>query len=118
MVIEPMPEVLPRDGIPRPVRGFEVLEDDARVFVLLGIVVPHVVIAARTSWARPTSSLKPRVLVGRVIQHQLRNYSNSAAVRFAKESFEVLQGAITWVDLRIVGNVVSIVLEWRRIERK
>src|SRR5260370_22197711 len=44
MRIEAMPVVRMLAGIPRPARGFEILEDDAGIFVLLGRVVPDVVI--------------------------------------------------------------------------
>src|SRR5262245_16791831 len=58
------------------------------------------------------------MLVGGVIEDELCNHTDSAAVRFPKESLEIGQGAIRRVHARVVRGVVTIVLQWRWIERK
>ena len=49
--VEAVPVVLPGDRVPGPVRGLEVLEDDARVAVALGGVAPHVEVAPAAAGA-------------------------------------------------------------------
>src|SRR5262245_19118676 len=58
------------------------------------------------------------MLVGGVIEDELGNDADSAAMRFAQERLEVGQGAVRRMNACVVRYVVTIVLQWRRIERQ
>ena len=118
MAVKPMPVVCVRDRIPRPVRGFEILEDDPRFFVLVCSIAPHVKVAPDAVRLRPSRSLKPGVLVGRVIDDQLGDHANPALVRGPEKCFEVGKRAIRGVHADVIRNVVSVVFERRRIKRQ
>ncbi len=89
MGVEAMPVVRLGDGIPRPVRGFEILEDDARVAILLRRVAPDVEVAPAASGSGPSRALKPDVLVRGVIQHQLGDDAQPAPVGLAQEALKI-----------------------------
>ncbi len=67
--IEPVPVIRFRQRIPRPIRDFEILEDDPRVGVFLRRVAPDVELPSRAARLGPPCALKPRMLVGSVIHH-------------------------------------------------
>lgn len=108
---EAVPVVRLRDRVPAPVRRFEVGEDDARVGVALGRLAPHVEVPMPTAWRRPSCALEPRVLVGGVVDDELGDDSEAAAVGLAQERFEVVESAVVRMDLREIGDVVSVVAE-------
>ncbi len=114
---ESMPVVLARFGVPRPVGRLGVGEDDARVFVLLVRVAPDVVVAKRRRRVG-ASNLKPWVLIRRVVHHQLSDHPQAAAVRRLDEGLEVLQTAVRRQYVHVVGDVVPVVAQRRRIGRQ
>src|ERR1700732_497283 len=81
VVKEAMPEIGLGDRVPGPVGSLEVLEDDARLAVAVRAIAPHVEIALRRARRGLSRSLKPRMLVRRMVQHQLGNDPKAAAVR-------------------------------------
>ena len=87
--IESVPVVGLRLAIPGPVRMLEVLEDDPSLLVLLGGVAPHVEVALLAARRRAPRALKPRVLVGRVVQDQLGHDPQPAAVGLLQEMAKV-----------------------------
>src|SRR5262249_22973313 len=60
--------------------------------------------------------LEPRVLVRGVVQHELGDDAQAAAVGFAQEVLEVGERAVRGVDVRVVGDVVAVVPQRRRVE--
>ena len=76
--VEAVPEVGLRHRVPRPVRGLEVLEDDARLAVVLGGVAPHVEVALDSPGRGAARALEPRMLVGRVVEDQLGDDAQAA----------------------------------------
>ena len=62
--------------------------------------------------------LKPYMLIARVIQHKLRNHAQPDLMSGIQELFEIVQGAVGRVYGEIVGNIISVVLERRRVERQ
>src|SRR5262245_20199745 len=110
MVVETVPVVGVADGIPRPVRSFKVFEDDAGITVFIRTVAPDIKISQGASWLCAPSALKPRMLIRGVIEDKLCNYTDSAAVRFAKESLEIGQGSVRRMHAGVVGDVVTVVL--------
>ncbi len=115
---EAVPVVLLRHRVPGPVRGLGVGEDDARALVLLVGVAPDVVVALLRARRRAPCRLEPRVLVGGVIDHQLGDHLQAALVRLRHEGAEVLARAVVLVHVAVVGDVVAVILERRRIERQ
>jgi hypothetical protein len=111
-----MPVVGSGDRVPGPVGLFEILEDNARLLVLVAAVAPHVEVspvASRPCAARP---LEPAMLIGGVVQYQLRDHANAPVVSLPQEYPEVSQSPVVRVDSAVVGDVVAIVLERRGIE--
>ena len=62
--------------------------------------------------------LKPGVLVGGMIDDELGDDPDSPIVCFAHEGAEVPDGAIVPVNATVIGDVVAVVLQGRRIERQ
>src|SRR5262249_14909325 len=118
MRVEAMPIVRMRYRIPRPVGGLEVLEDDARILVLLGRLAPDVVVAPRRSGFGAARFLKPRMLIAGVIDDLLRDDANAAMMRLAQECLEVRQRAVAGMDARVIRDVVAVVAQRRRVERQ
>ena len=116
--VEAVPVVLLGDRIPRPVRGLEVLEDDPRFAVPVGIVAPHVEVAPRAAARGVARPLEPRMLVRGVVADQLGDDPQPAPVRLADELADVAQRPVVGVDAEVVGDVVAVVLERRRVERQ
>jgi hypothetical protein len=116
--VEAVPEVLPRDGIPRPVRRLEVLEDDTRLAVPLGRVAPHVEAPLARAGGRAPGPLEPRVLIGGVVEHELGDHAQAALVRLVEEEAEVVERAELGVHVGVVGDVVAVVALGRGIERQ
>ena len=110
---EPMPVVLLRGVVPRPVRLFRVEEDDPRFGELLVGVAPDVELALRRSLRRATRPLKPGMLVGGVVDDELDEHLDVAIVRGADERLEVAQRAVARMHVPIVGDVVAVVLQRR-----
>ena len=118
MVEEPVPVILLGDGIPRPVRRLTVGEDDPRAFILLRRVAPDVIVPLGRADRGIPRRLEPRVLVRCVIDHQLGDHPDVAAVGLPDEEAEILAGPVAGVDAPIVGDVVTIVAERRGVERQ
>jgi hypothetical protein len=116
MAEEPMPIELLRHAIPRPVRLLGIGEDDPGVLVLVGIIAPDVPLPLRRPLRRRARALEPWVLVGRVVDHQLRDDADAALMRLLQERLEVLDQAVRLVNLLVRRDVVAIVLERRRVE--
>ncbi len=116
MVVEAVPVIGVRDGIPRPVRGLEVLENDPRVFVAVGRLAPDVKVAPAAARRRVPRTAEPRMLVGSMIEHQFRDHAQAPLVRLAEEDAEIVQRAVAGVDALVIGNVVAVVFPRRGVE--
>src|SRR5207253_11051807 len=90
MRVETMPVVGFRQRVPRPVRRLEIGEYDPRLFITLGGVAPHIKVAKAASRVGATRTLKPRMLVGSMIEHQLSDDAHPAFVRFLQENLKVV----------------------------
>ncbi len=106
---EAVPVVGLSDRVPGPVRGLEVLEDDARIGVLAGIVAPHVEVPVAAPRRRRPRALEPGVLVRGVVDDQLGDHLEVPPVSLPEEDLEVLEIAVGGVDARVVGDVVAVV---------
>ena len=118
MRVEAMPVVGFGHRIPGPVGGFEILEDDARVLILVGGVAPHVEVAPAGSGGGAARALEPGMLVGGVIEHHFGEDADAAAMRLLQKVLEIAQRAIGGMDIVVVGDVVAVVAPGRREERQ
>ena len=118
VVVKAVPEISAGDRIPAPVRRLEILEDDPRFLVLFRRIAPHVPIAPPRAGRGTAGTLKPLVLVGRVIHHQLGDDAQFAAMRFVEKRAEVIQRAVLRIDVGVVGDVVAVVLQRRGKKRQ
>jgi hypothetical protein len=116
MAVEAMPVVGAGDGVPGPVGGLEVLEDDPRLAVAVGRVAPDVEIALGAAGRGPPGALEPGVLVGGVVEHQLGDDPQAVPVGRAQEDLEVVQRAVAGVDVGVVGDVVAVIPQRRGVE--
>ena len=116
VVKEPVPVVRLGRVVPRPVRLLGVGEDDPDALILLVGVAPDVELTFRRSGRRPPRGLEPRMLIRRVIDDQLGDHPQLPAVRLLDEAIEVGQRAIARVDVLVVGDVVAVVPQRRRVE--
>ncbi len=116
--VEAVPIIRFGHRVPGPVGGFEILEDDARFVVALRGFAPHVEIAPSRVRRRAPRALKPGVLVGGVVQHQLGDDAQAAAVRLMQESFEIAEAAVGGMDVTVIGDVVAVVAPRRGAERE
>ena len=114
--VEAVPVVGLGHRIPGPVRRLEVLEDDARVAVALGRVAPDVEVARGAAGRGAAGALEPGMLVRRVVDHQLGDDPQAAAMCLAQEDAEVIQRAQVGIDALVVGDVVAVVAQRRRVE--
>ena len=115
---EAVPEVLAGHRIEGPVRLFGVGEDDPRLGKLLVGVAPDVELPLGRSRRRVPGALEPRVLVRRVVDHQLDQHLDVPGVGGRHERLEVLERAVAGVHAPVVGDVVAVVFERRREERQ
>ena len=77
-------------------------------------VAPDVVVAERRV-RLPPRGLEPRVLIGRVIQHEIRDHPQAVAMGGLEEAVEVRHGPVVGMDRLVVGDVVAVVAQ-RRLE--
>ena len=92
--VEAVPVVLAGDGVPCPVAGLEVLEDDADAGVFFGRVAPDVEVAGLAAFGGAAGLLEPGVLVGSVVDDELGDDLEAAVVGGVDELAGVLEGAI------------------------
>src|SRR5215208_8009713 len=58
------------------------------------------------------------MLVGRVIDHQLGDHPDAAAMGLLDEAIKIVECSVTRVNVLVVRDVVAVVSERRRIEGK
>ena len=113
-----MPKVGFGDGVPGPIRKFEVFEDDPCFLIFILVIVPDVEVARAAAGFGDPRPLKPRVLVGSMVNNQLGDDPDSALVGLVEKVLEIVQCAVVRVDAVVIGDVVAIVFQGRRIEGK
>ena len=113
---EAVPVVGLRHLVPGPVRLLRVGEDDARLGEPVVAVAPDVEVAFLRAGRRAPRRLEPGVLVGGVVDDQFGNHLEAAPVRLAHEVLGVGARAVLRVHVAVVGDVVAVVAEGRRVE--
>ena len=58
-----------------------------------------------------SGGLKPGVLIGGIIHHQLNQNLKVALVRRAEKGFEIVRRPVARMDTQVIGNIVAVVLE-------
>ena len=81
-------------------------------------VAPDVKIAPLAAGLGAAGFLKPLVLVGGVVDHQLGDDAQAALVGLAQKLLEVGQVAVNRIDAAIIRNVITLVAQRRRIKRQ
>src|SRR5271156_203717 len=104
MAEEAVPVVLSGKRVPRPVRGLGVAEDDARPRVLVGGIAPDIELTVRRVARSAAGALKPRMLIGGMVDDQLGDDVQIEFVRGAYKSFHVAQGTVSGMDAFVVGD--------------
>src|SRR5206468_9141670 len=127
--IKPVPIVRFYNRVPRPVRRFEIFENDSRILVLFRGVAPdiEVLVGKVVTGAgvddpggcrgySTSGLLEPRILIGSVINHEFGNDAQVTLMCSVEERPEVIQRAEIWIDVEIIGDVVAVVAQRGRIE--
>ena len=112
---EPVPEELSPHGVEGPVGHLGVDEDDARVVVAVVGVGPDVEVAVGAVGLGP-ARLEPRVLVARVVHHEVGDDADAARVGLRDELGELRQRAELRQHRLVVGDVVAAVAQRRGVE--
>ena len=113
-----MPVIRLRQRVPSPVRLLSVNENDAGLREFLVRVAPHVVVAEMRAGLGPTRPLEPRVLIRGVVDDKLGDDPQVATMRLADEGLEVRHPPKRRVDVLVIGDVIAVVAQRRRIERQ
>ena len=114
---EPVPVELLPHRVEGPVRRLGVAEDDPHVGVLGVGVAPDVEVAVRPVGVA-ARLLEPRVRVGGVVEHQVGDDPDAAAVRLVEQGHEVVDRAVLRQHLVVVADVVAAVAPRRVVERR
>ena len=118
MGVEAMPEIGVRNGVPGPVGSFAIDENDApfrELVVRLGLDVE---IPLRGPGSRVPGTLKPGMLIGSMVENQLRNDMHLAGMGGIHQPPEIVECTEFRTDAFIVEHVVAVVPARRRIERQ
>ncbi len=91
---EAVPIVRLSYGIPGPIRFFRIAEDDSGTLVFLVGLTPDIIVPLLRASRGLTSRLKPRMLIGCMIYHQLDHYLEIALMSRRKERLKILHRAV------------------------
>src|SRR5207302_1123747 len=76
------------------------------------------VVALGAAGRGATGPLKPRMLVGAVVDHQLDDDADVARMRRFDKIAEIVERAVGRVDRLVIRDVVAVVAQWRLVERQ
>ncbi len=79
--------------------------------ILLRRVAPDVEIALRTTGGRVSGLLKPGMLIRSVIDHQLRDDTQSPRMCLAHKVLEIAQCAVGTIHVQVIGDVIAVVTQ-------
>src|SRR5579885_2257452 len=89
---EAMPVIGPGFYIPTPVGTLRIREDNTSILIFLCRFAPDIVVAIARAW-RLARLLKPGVLIGRMIHHQICDDPNTPMVSRFENRLEISQCA-------------------------
>ena len=116
--IEAVPVIRAGLVVESPVRAQRIDEDDAGAGIFAVVVRPHIEVAVHRARLGTPRALEPRVLVRRVVDHQLGDHPHAARVRHCDEPPGVGQRAVVGMHAAVVADVVAVVEPRRRVERQ
>src|SRR6266496_1958003 len=111
-----MPVILLRNRIPGPIGELSIEKNDPRSLVLAVGVAPHIPVAFEVV-PRTTRFLKPRVLVGSMVQNHFDDDANIPLVSSGKKGLKIIQRTVGRIYRPVIGNVVSVISQ-RRGEKR
>ena len=117
MAEEPMPVVLLRDGVPGPIGPLCIDKNDPSLLILFVTVAPDIKIAQGRP-ARLSGLLKPGMLIGSMVEHEICDDTNPPPMRFMKKGSEVFERAVIREHVAIIGHIVAIIPQGRREKRQ
>ena len=109
--IETMPKVGLGDGVPGPIRKLEVFEDDPGFLIFVLVIAPDVEVARAAAGFGDPRPLKPRVLIGSMIDNQLGDHPDAALVGLVEKVLEIMERAVVRMDAVVIGDVVAVVFQ-------
>src|SRR5260370_30445191 len=118
MGVEAMPVIGFRHRIPGPVRLLCIDKNDPSVRICVVVVGPDIIAPRRRATLCVASTLKPRMLIGGVIDYQLGDDPDITWLGTGNDPAEVSQGTVTGMYPAVVGDVVSVIARRRRVERQ
>ena len=86
-------------GIPGPIRFFGIGEDDANAAVFPFAIAPYVEIAFNGSNWSKSRALKPRMLVGGVIDHQFNHDLHIPLMCRIEKRLEIVERAVVGMNI-------------------
>src|SRR5579885_3587854 len=116
--IKAVPEVGAGHRIPGPIRVLEILEDDPRFLVLLGGITPDVEISSHAVRWCIAGTLKPGMLCRGVIDDEFGDHAKATTMRFPQEYLEIPEISVARMNIDVIRDIVTVVLQRRRIERQ
>src|SRR5271166_44144 len=118
MGVEAVPIIGAGDRVPGPVRAFRIDEYDTRAGVFAVVIRPDVEIAPGSARLCAARALKPRMLVGGVVDDELGDDAYSPPVRGLHEPPEVGERAVVGMHVAVFADVITVIQPRRGIERQ
>src|SRR5690606_4667082 len=63
-------------------------------------------------------SSEPWMLIGSMVKNKFCDHAHSPPVRILQKLFEVRQGSVISVNIRMITNIESVILQWRNVKRQ
>ena len=118
MAIKAVPVISLGHRVPGPVGRFEIFKDDAGLPVFFPMVAPDVIISMPAAGCGGPGPLKPGMLIGGMVDDQLGDHPEPPPMGLTEEGLKIPQGAVLGVDAGVIGDVVAVIPEGRRVERQ
>src|SRR5260370_21527944 len=118
MGVEAMQVIGFGNRIPGPVRLLCMDKNDPSVRICVVVVGPDIIAPRRRATLCVASTLKPRMLIGGVIDYQLGDDPDITRVGTGNDPAEVSQRTVTRMYPAVVGDVVTVIATRRKAERQ
>src|SRR5262245_56026631 len=115
---ESVPVIRICNGIPGPVRFLRIRKNNSNIAVFLVRIAPNVDIALGRARPSPSRRLKPGMLVGSVIANKFDDDPQVPFMGGGQKILEIVQGAVTRMNIRVIRDIVAVVPKWRWEKRK
>src|SRR5262245_30192173 len=95
--------------IPGPVRLLRIGEDDTSTLIFLVCIAPDIPVARIRTREAAASTLEPMVLVGGMIDDELRDHPHTALLGLLDEALEIFHRPEIGINRAVVGDVIAVV---------